>query len=345
MVKRTKVKSIKKLDSSKQKYVYDVSMKDRSKPWFFANGILVHNSAYFSVYEAFKDQYEKQTSGLTMTRDSAIELYDQISYETNKTFPDFMNERFNTGLENGAIIKAGRENLAEYSLFIKKKRYAMNLYDKDGFRQDINGKSGKLKVMGIEIKRSDTPKAIQHALSEGLRIILEGGTPDEMLEYFRKFKEEYRNNTPWEMGSPSAANAVTFYSNEYKKYQNGEISKKPRISGSVMGAIAWNTLCDMYDEDHLERIGDGSKVITCKLKQNDYGFNSISYLSDTSNFPEWFTSLPFDTDEMLQVVLYKKIENIFGILDWNLEYIKANDSFDRVFDKVDFDDASFDDLF
>lgn len=345
MPERKRVKSVRKVEASAPQYVYDLAMKDQTKPWFYGNNILVHNSAYFSVYEAFKDQFEKQTSGMTMTRDTAIEMYDRISEQTNETFPEFMDQRFNTGLENGAIIRAGRENLAEYSLFIRKKRYAMNLFDRDGFRQDINGKTGKLKVMGIEIKRSDTPKAIQDALSEGLTIILDGGTPDEMLEYFREFKEEYRNRTPWEMGSPSAANAVTYYSQQWKEYNEGKVSKKPRISGSVMGAIAWNYMCEVFNEDHLERIGDGSKVITCKLKQNDYGFNSISYLTDQSNFPEWFKELPFDTDEMLQSILYKKIENIFGVLGWNLEYIKANAAFDKVFDKVDIDDIDFDDIF
>lgn len=338
------IKSVRKLDVQEPSFVYDVSMKDREQPWFYANNILVHNSAYFSVYEAFRDQFERQTEGFEMTRDSAIELYDQITHEMNDTFPAFMNERFNTGLENGAIIRAGRENLAEYSLFIRKKRYAMHLYDQDGFRQDIDGKTGKLKVMGIEIKRSDTPKRIQDALSTGLKMILDGGSADAMLDYFKEFKETYRTLYPWEMGRPSAANAVSFYTKAMHDYEMGHI-KKPRVHGSVAGAIAWNRLCDLHDEDHLPRITDMSKVVNCRLKPNDFGFTSISYLTDQTTFPEWFTTLPFDTEVMLEAILYKKIKNIFGVLGWNLDYIKSSESFDKAFEKIDMDDIDFDDFF
>ena len=341
--RRSRIKRITKKSEQEEKYVYDISMKDRNKPWFYGNNMLLHNSAYFSVYEAFRDQYEKQSQH--MTGDSAIEMYDVISKQTNDSFPSFMNERFNTGLENGAIIKAGRENLAEYSLFIKKKRYAMKLYDKDGFRQDIDGKTGKLKVMGIEIKRSDTPKEIQEALSTGLNIVLDGGTPDDMIEYFKEFKETYKSKEPWRMGRPSAANAISFYTRQLDEYETGKSKTKPRISGPVQGAIAWNRLCDIYEESHIPRITDMSKVVTCKLRPNDYGFNSISYLTDQTKFPEWFRELPFDTEAMLQGVLYKKIENIFGILDWNLDYIKSGSSFDQLFDKIDVDALSKDDFF
>lgn len=342
MTERRKIKRITPI-GKKEDYVYDLSMKDKQYPWFYANNILVHNSAYFSVYEAFRDQFEKQTSH--MTRDSAIELYDGISHKTNETFPSFMNQRFNTGLENGAIIKAGRENLAEYSLFIKKKRYAMNLYEKDGYRQDVNGKTGKLKAMGIEIKRSDTPKEIQDALKNGLDIILNGGNEDEMLHYFKVFKDEYKSKDPWKMGRPSGANAVKYYSDLYHRYIKGIDKKKPRLPGAIAGSIAWNEMCDLHEEDHLPKITDGSKVITCRLIRNDYGFDSISYLTDQTTFPDWFKELPFDTEHMLQSILYTKIEKIYGVLDWNLNYIKSSSGFDDVFDKIDVDDISVDDLF
>ena len=341
-VEKRKIKRVTRIGKCND-YVYDISMKDKMYPWFYGNNILVHNSAYFSVYEAFKDQFEKQTAH--MSRDSAIELYDDISMQTNETFPDFMDERFNTGIENGSVIKAGRENLAEYSLFIKKKRYAMYLYEKDGYRQDVNGKPGKLKAMGIEIKRSDTPKEIQDALKNGLDIILNGGTEDEMLKYFKEFKDGYKAKEPWKMGRPSGANAVAYYSNLHKRYVEGTDKKKPHIPGQIMGAIAWNELCDIHDEDHLDRITDGSKVVTCKLIRNDYGYNSISYLTDQTVFPEWFQELPFNTEEMLKSILYKKIDKIYGVLDWNLDYIKSSSGFDEVFSKVDIDDVDIDDLF
>lgn len=342
MTIRRKIKRITPKGKTEQ-YVYDLSMKDKNYPWFYGNNILIHNSAYFSVYEAFRDQYENQTAH--MDRDSAIRIYDAISEQANESFPAFMDGRFNTGLENGAIIKAGRENLAEYGLFIKKKRYAMYLYEKDGYRQDVNGKPGSLKAMGIEIKRSDTPKEIQKALTEGIDIILNGGSEDEMLEYFKEFKEDYKAQQPWKMGRPTGANAVSYYTKQQQMFKEGKLDKKPRLPGQISSAIAWNELCDIHGEDHLDRITDGSKVISCRLLRNDYGYNSVAYLIDQKTFPDWFQELPFDTEHMLQAILYKKIKGIFGILDWNLDYIKTSKGFDTVFDKIDVSETSVDDLF
>ena len=120
------------------------------------------DSIYFSVEEALK----AQNKPYPLDKEQTIELYDSISKDVNSTFPSFLHGRFNVGLERGAYIRAERENLSDYSLFIKKKRYAMRLYDVDGRRMDVGGKKGKMKYMGIEVKRSDTPKIIQDILAK-----------------------------------------------------------------------------------------------------------------------------------------------------------------------------------
>ena len=43
----------------------------------------------------------------------------------------------------GAIIMGGRELIATKGLFIKKKRYAVLIFDMEGNRLDVNGKPGK----------------------------------------------------------------------------------------------------------------------------------------------------------------------------------------------------------
>lgn len=338
-VKRVKIAKIEKVGEIDD-YVYDIGI-DESTPYFFANNILVHNSSYFSVYEAYKacndPEKNKLADVMFEDRDLTIELYNAISKATNDSFPEFMDSRFNTGLENGAIIKAGRENLASYSLFIKKKRYAMNLFEKDNIRLDKNGSTGKLKVMGIEIKRSDTPKMIQDALKTGLTMLLNGMTEKEAIAFFTKFKDELSQKEPWVLGRPSGANAVGHYTDLHYKYINGKSNIKPRIPGAIAGAIAWNEQLVINNEEHIEPIGDESKVVNCKLKQNDYGYKSIAYLSDRTTFPDWFKALPFDTEEMLQGIFYKKIENIFGVLGWDSNQISKGTKFTDLFDEEDED--------
>ena len=85
-----------------------------------------------------------------------------------------MQEAFHCPKVRGEVIKAGREIVASKGLFITKKRYAVLYYDKEGKRTDIGGTPGKIKAMGLDLKRSDTPVVIQDFLSEVLTRVLNG---------------------------------------------------------------------------------------------------------------------------------------------------------------------------
>ena len=75
-----------------------------------------------------------------------------------------MQKATNVPRENGEIIKGGREMVASKGLFITKKRYAALIYDLEGNRQDVD-KSGKLKAMGLDLKRSMISDFVQDFLS------------------------------------------------------------------------------------------------------------------------------------------------------------------------------------
>ena len=63
-------------------------------------------------------------------------------------------------------------------------------YDKEGRRTDVNGKPGKIKAMGLDLKRSDTPRVIQDFLSEILEDVLTGSQRQEVVNKILKFKQK-----------------------------------------------------------------------------------------------------------------------------------------------------------
>jgi hypothetical protein len=80
------------------------------------------------------------------------------------------------------------------------------------------------------------------------------------------------------------------------------------------------------------KIVDGMKVIVCKLKQNALGFTSIAYPTDELRLPTWFTELPFDDIEMERTLVDEKIENLLGVLNWDLRSnTNTNSTFDQLF--------------
>ena len=74
-------------------------------------------------------------------------------------------------------------------MYITKKRYAALVVDNEGFRTDIDGKVGKVKAMGLDLRRSDTPVFMQEFLSELLLMVLTDKPRTDVLERITVFRQ------------------------------------------------------------------------------------------------------------------------------------------------------------
>ena len=282
------------------------------------------DSAYFSAYTSLRKEIEKKE--IPWTKDSVIQLYDTIASEVNGTFPDMMLEDFHCPKSRGEVIKAGREIVAAKGLFITKKRYAVLYYDKEGKRKDVNGKAGEIKAMGLDLKRSDTPEFMQKFLEEILTKVLNGSGETEILDRISEFRTEFKTRPGWEKGSPKRANNITEYEAKEKK------AGKANMPGHVRASINWNTLKRMNSDKYSQQIVDGMKVIVCKLKDNPLGYTSVAYPVDELRLPKWFQELPFDHNEMESTIINNKVENLIGVLEWDLESTTQNNTFASLFE-------------
>jgi DNA polymerase elongation subunit (family B) len=301
-------------------YVYDIGVSN-SNPYFFANNIMVHNSSYFSAYSTFKKDIEE--GKMHWDRDLCVELYDTISDSVNDSFPGFMEQAFHCPREMGALIKGGRESVASKGLFITKKRYAVLVYDMEGDRLDnldeatakkkgvVHG-VGKVKATGLDLKRSDTPKPVQDFLSEILLSTLTGVDKKEIIQQIITYKTSFADKKPWDKGTPKRVNNLTKFTDMESK------QGRANMPGHVRAAMNWNNLKRMNNDNYSMNIVDGMKTIVCRLKPNPLGYESIGVPTDQSQLPEWFTSLPFDDDLMEATIVDQKINNLLGVLNWEL---------------------------
>ena len=282
------------------------------------------DSCYFSAYKTLEKEI---TAGqLPWTKESVIQLYDQIGEEVNSTFPQFMLDAFHVPKSRGEVIKAGREIVGSKSLFITKKRYAVLYYDKEGKRSDVDGKPGKIKAMGLDLKRSDTPEFIQNFLSDVLELVLTGATEQQVLDHISEFRIRFKARPGWEKGSPKRANNITDY--QAKEAKAG----KTNMPGHVRASINWNTLKRMYGDKYSMGITDGAKVIVCKLKPNALGFTSVAYPVDELRLPQWFKDLAFDHAEMEQTIIDNKLSNLIGVLNWDINSTEEKNTFNSFFE-------------
>jgi DNA polymerase elongation subunit (family B) len=282
------------------------------------------DSVYFSAYTSLRAEIQK--GDIPWNKESVIQLYDQICEEANTTFPKFMADAFHCPKSRGEVIAAGREIVAEKGLYITKKRYAALIYDLEGFRTDVEGKPGKVKAMGLDLKRSDTPVFMQDFLSEVLLAVLTGAQEDHVLEMITDFRTKFKARPGWEKGSPKRANKITEYKAKEKK------AGKTNMPGHVRASINWNTLKEMNGDKFSMQIVDGMKVIVCKLKNNPMGYTSVAYPTDELRLPKWFQELPFADDEMESTIIDNKLENLIGVLDWDIKSTEQKNTFNNLFD-------------
>lgn len=310
------------------------------------NGIVYADtdSSYFSAYSTIKA--DPEMADMADSKDAMLELYLNIGDIVNESFPIYMNEAFNTGLERGQIIAAGLELVAETGMFIKKKRYAvLKFWDETSKRLDLDGKPGKIKAMGLDLKRADTPKFMQDFLSKILLEILTGVGEDDILNEIKEFRNEFRKMEPWEQGTPKKVNGLTGHQERMDTFdinlnkeafnrRGTEKIKKDPVPGHVRASINWNRLKKANADNYSSDITDGGKVIVCKLLPNPMKLTSVAYPYDQRHLPEWFKKLPFDTELMEETIIDKKVNNLISVLKWDLNKTREDNTFNDLFSFV-----------
>jgi hypothetical protein len=162
-------------------------------------------------------------------------------------------------------------------------------------------------------------------LSTLLQKVLNGTERDEIIQMIKNFKQQFKSRPAWEKGTPKRVNNLTNYTRQFEKTGRCGV-------GHVMAAINWNRLRKMNGDNYSGSITDGQKVIVCKLKSNPLGITSIAYPTDQAHLPQWFKELPFDASEMEDAIVNQKVDNLLGVLDWDLRVgVGSNNAFADMF--------------
>lgn len=282
------------------------------------------DSCYFSAWPVVCDQVA--AGEVEWDKDVAIRVYDEIADRLNDSFPAWAEQAFHCQRDKAAIIRGGRELVAIKGIYITKKRYAVMIYDKEGKRKDVNGSPGSIKAMGLDLKRADTPKVIQEFLLHLLTNVLQGQGREWAIEQVRDFKIKFQERPSWEKGTPKRVNNLTKFTAAEER------EGRANMPGHVRASMNWNNLRNIYDDKFSLAIVDGMKVVVCKLKPNPLNLTSVAYPTDQSHLPQWFKELPFDDAAMETTIIDEKVENLLGVLNWDIPgATQINSTFDDLF--------------
>ena len=161
-----------------------------------------------------------------------------------------------------------------------------------------------------------------------LTCVLAGGERETVIAMIKEFKLILAKQEPWTKGSPKSVNKLTMYGDKEKASDTG----RANMPGHVRAALNWNYLRRVNGDNYSQKIVDGMKIVVCKLKPNPLGFTSVAYPTDELRLPKWFCDLPFDDFEMEKTLVDEKIENLLGVMNWNLRVnTDVNSTFDDFF--------------
>ena len=225
----------------------------------------------------------------------AKEVCALVEKKTNASFAPFVKEAFNS---DNNVIKAGLDLISSRSIFIKPKMYIMHL---DHFEDnDVD----KIKVMGLQIKKTTIPKPIGNKLTSFIEALLKGGNWRSIQEQIVEYKEQIlASEDIMDMGLPKGIRGIEDYTQRWK-------NKEPdlRIPGHVSAAILYNMCLETYGDKESQKIVSGSKIKTFYLTEKFGNFKSIALPTDAKKLPDWF------------------IEHFEGIIDRDAQGLRLIDS-------------------
>jgi DNA polymerase elongation subunit (family B) len=208
-----------------------------------------------------------------------------------------------------------REVIADAGIWTAKKRYILNMHDKEGVRY----KTPKLKIMGIEAVKSSTPNSCREALKELFKVII-SSSESEVQDAIKTFKQHFKTLPPHEIAFPRGVKEINKWVDRNIKYKSG-------TPIHVRGSILYNNV--LVDKDLKKRydmIKEGEKIKFIYLKQpNSIGENIIAF---PDYLPEEFGLHKYvDYELQFDKAFLKVVEPVLSAIGWSVEPRVSLDEF------------------
>lgn len=237
--------------------------------------------------------------------DDVVDAADAVVEYANESYPSFVKHAFNCPPERTGEIKSNREIVADAVFVASKKRYAARVVDDEGER------TNKLKIMGLEIKRSDTPTTVQNYLYHLIEMILNDVSKEKIQEEIKKMKEGYSEEDLKDIARPMGCNKLKFYQDQYDK--TGSTKGFPY---QVRAAMFYNSMCS--PSDRKVRPGDKIGIVYIKDRRSKY----IAFPADLNVLPSFIDDLVVDYDTQWKKA-EKKIISYMKAIGYDFDSQKA----------------------
>ena len=172
----------------------------------------------------------------------------------------------------------------------------------DGYEVD------KIKVMGLDTKKTTLPKEVSKELNHFIERYLKGGDWDEIAKDIVQYKDILSHpDNIMGLGLPKGIQGIEDYTNRLRS------DPTHRLPGHVAAAMMYNLCLEKYDDNVSPKIVSGNKIKIFYFNQMFGRFKSIAIPVDIEIVPEWFFEEyadKIDTAAQIKRLVDNPIKNI-----------------------------------
>lgn len=259
------------------------------------------NGAYQAEAVVYGDTDSTYFKTYATSAEEATVIADAIAEKVNASYPEFMRNTFLCTPGYDTIIKAAREIVMDKGIFVEKKRYILHLVDLDGKKCD------KMKVMGLDTKKTTLPAEVSAALNGFIERYLKGETWESLEEEIVKYKTTLLHASDILLiGLPKGVQNVEEYTAAYQ-----EQGMKARLPGHVAASIYYNECLRKYNDKVSPTITSGTKIKVYYLQGKHGKFKSIALPTDIEVIPSWFVdNMKIDKEAHIERLVDNPLGNI-----------------------------------
>ena len=233
----------------------------------------------------------------------------------NKGYDYFATKFLNMKGEHRFDIK--QECVAKSAFWVTKKRYGQWIINDGGLKCD------KLDVKGLDIVRSNFPKAMRELMTGVLKDILFNQDKNIIDDNIIEFKTNMEITGVDDIALPTGVKGLKKYVNKKRtRFKTNRSDFSDIMKGApvhVKSAIHYNDLLKYYKLNNVEPIMNSSKIKWVYLKKNPFNLDTLAFkgYEDPKEIMD-FINMYVDYDKIFKGALEKKIKMFYEALGWEL---------------------------
>jgi DNA polymerase elongation subunit (family B) len=256
-----------------------------------------------------------------LSRDEKID----ITYKTSQVVEKYINDSWNHFCKHYMnsdthYLSIKQEYVSESGLWIAKKRYAQKIITEKGVsiaKLTDGKKEWKLDVKGMDVVRSNFPKAFRELMSGILIDILNLSEQSKIDSTILDFREDMKSKPLFDIMFPVGVKELKKYITKKEAGQMfGTRSKGTPIH--VKSALNYNDLIQYFKADKtVESIKEGGKIKWTYLKNNPYGLDTCAAkgFEDPEEIIK-FIEQYIDYEKIFTASLENKLQDFYNALNW-----------------------------